>query len=107
MTIRYLKKHAALEGHVAVDDAEALAQWLLKQPSPAVHLGKCEHLHAAVLQVLLALRPRLVKPPTDALLAGVLAGVQAGVQADDRSNDRTTQLKVGHRSDSGLSASDR
>ena len=25
MTIRYLKKYAALEGHVGVDDAEALA----------------------------------------------------------------------------------
>jgi hypothetical protein len=77
MTIRYLKKHAALEGHIAVDDAEALAQWLLKQPQPAVHLGRCEHVHAAVLQVLLALRPRVVKPPADALLAGVLAATPA------------------------------
>ena len=75
MTIRYLKKHAALEGHVTVDDAEALAQWLQQQAVPAVHLGKCEHLHAAVLQVLLALRPRLKALPADAHLAGVL---QAG-----------------------------
>jgi hypothetical protein len=73
MTIRYLKKHAALEGHIGVDDAEPLAQWLLKQPKPTVHLGKCEHVHAAVLQVLLALRPQVAKPPADALLAGVLA----------------------------------
>jgi hypothetical protein len=73
MTIRYLKKYAALEGNVAVDDAEALAQWLLKQPSPAVNLGKCEHVHAAVLQVLLALRPRVTAVPADARLAAVLA----------------------------------
>jgi hypothetical protein len=73
MTIRYLKKHAALEGVVGVDDAEALAQWLLRQAAPAVHLGKCEHLHGAVLQVLLALRPKLSEPPADALLAAVLA----------------------------------
>ena len=72
MTIRYLKKHAALQGIVGVDDAEALTQWLLKQTAPAVHLGKCEHLHGAVLQVLLALQPRLVAPPPDPLLAGVL-----------------------------------
>jgi len=74
MTIRYLKKHAALEGSVSVDDAEALAQWLQQQARPAVHLGKCEHLHGAVLQVLLALRPRLVAAPADPLLAAVLRG---------------------------------
>jgi len=74
MAIRYLKKHAALEGSVLVDDAETLTQWLLQQPAPAVHLGKCEHLHGAVLQVLLALRPRLVAAPADPLLAAVLRG---------------------------------
>jgi hypothetical protein len=72
MAIRFLKKYAALEGHVAVDDAEALAQWLQKQAAPAVHLGKCEHVHGAVLQVLLAYRPRVTVPPADALLASVL-----------------------------------
>jgi len=72
MTIRYLKKHAALEGHVAVDDAEALAQWLLQQREPAVHLGKCEDVHGAVLQVLLALRPTFKSSPADPLLARVL-----------------------------------
>jgi hypothetical protein len=72
MAIRYLKKHAALEGHVAVDDAEALATWLRGQAAPAVHLGKCEHVHAAVLQVLLALRPRIAAAPADARLAQAL-----------------------------------
>jgi len=74
MAIRYLKKHAALEGSVSVDDAETLTQWLLQQPAPAVHLGKCEHLHGTVLQVLLALRPKLVATPADPLLAAVLRG---------------------------------
>lgn len=73
MGIRYLKKHAALEGHVAVDDAEALGAWLRAQPKPAVHLGRCEHVHAAVLQVLLALAPRVSAPPPDPRLAAVLA----------------------------------
>lgn len=72
MTIRYLKKYAALEGNVSVEDAEALAQWLQKQKAPVVHLGKCEHVHSAVLQVLLALRPKLAVAPADRLLAGVL-----------------------------------
>jgi hypothetical protein len=73
MGIRYLKKHAVLEGHVRVDDAEALAKWLQAQRKPAVHLGACEHVHAAVLQVLLACRPTLVAPPPDRWLAQALA----------------------------------
>ena len=72
MTIRYLRKHAALEGHVAVDDAEGLAQWLLQQREPAVHLGKCDGVHGAVLQVLLALRPVVKALPSDPFLASVL-----------------------------------
>lgn len=73
MTIRYLKRHAALEGDVGVEAAEELAQWLAGQKSPAVHLGKCGHVHAAVLQSLLALKPRIVAAPPDALLAAALA----------------------------------
>ena len=72
MAIRYLKKHAALEGHVSVEDAEALAGWLREQRQPAVHLGKCEQVHTAVLQTLLALRPRIVAPPPERWLAAAL-----------------------------------
>ena len=72
MGIRYLKKHAALEGCVSVEEAEELAQWLRAQSKPAVHLGNCEHVHAAVLQVLLALRPRLVARPAEPWLDRVL-----------------------------------
>lgn len=74
MGIRYLKKHAALEGHVGADDAEALALWLREQNAPAVQLRKCEHVHAAVLQVLLALRPRVLTPPPGRWLAQALSG---------------------------------
>ncbi len=77
MPIRYLKKHAALDGVVTVDDAESLAQWLQRQGAPAVHLGKCEHVHGAVLQVLLALKPRLCAPPADPWLAAILASALA------------------------------
>jgi hypothetical protein len=74
MGIRYLKKYAALEGVVSAEDAEPLQHWLQQQPRPAVHLGKCEDVHAAALQVLLALRPKLMAPPTaNPWLAQVLA----------------------------------
>jgi len=39
MAIRYLKKHAALEDIVTVEDAETLLEWLKKQKKPAVTWG--------------------------------------------------------------------
>jgi len=77
MAVRYLKKHAVLEGVVTAEDAETLAQWLRGHAKPAVHLGQCEHVHAAVLQVLLALRPRLVSAPADLWLARALGAGDA------------------------------
>ncbi len=85
MAIRYLKKHAALEGVVSVEDAEALLQWLRARPEPAVHLGKCEHVHGATLQVLLAVKPKLVALPKDPWLASVLAEASHAAAADQPS----------------------
>lgn len=65
-------RHAALEARVSVEDAEALQRWLVDQAKPAVHLGKCEHVHAAVLQVLLALRPAVTAAPPDPRLRQAL-----------------------------------
>lgn len=73
MGLRFLKKHAALEGIVSAEEAQALADWLREQKAPAVHLGRCEQVHAAVLQVLLALRPRIVAMPAERWLAAALA----------------------------------
>ncbi len=72
MGIRYLKKHAALEDIVTVEDAETLMTWLKAQPKPAVNLSKCKHLHAAVLQVLLALRPQVIGEVSDPWLNAAL-----------------------------------
>lgn len=72
MGIRYLKKHAALEDIVTVEDAEALQEWLKKQSKPAVNLSKSQHVHAAVVQVLLALRPSIVGEVPDPWMAKAL-----------------------------------
>ena len=77
MGIRYLKKHASLEDIVTVEDAEALFDWLKQQTKPAVNLSKCVHLHAAVLQVLLMVRPKVVGAVSDPLLSQALAYNQA------------------------------
>ncbi|WP_157271785.1 hypothetical protein [Azohydromonas aeria] len=72
MGIRYEEGTALLEGIVGVEDAEGLAAWLREQPAPAVALSDCEHVHGAVLQVLLALRPRVAARPAPGWLDGVL-----------------------------------
>lgn len=73
MGIRYLKKSVTLQGRISAEDAEELQQWLKSQPRAAVNVGKCEHMHAAVLQVLLALRPRVTGTPADPWLQAALA----------------------------------
>lgn len=72
MGIHCLDRAAVLDGHVSVEDAETLLAHLRTLARPAVDLSDCEHVHAAVLQVLLAVRPVLLAPPRDARLAGVL-----------------------------------
>jgi hypothetical protein len=81
MGIRYLKKYAALEGQVGAEDAEALALWLRAHKAPAVRMAKCEHVHAAVIQVPLALAPRVVTPLKEPWLAAAIGPRASGVEA--------------------------
>lgn len=74
MPFEYEHDCALLLGSVTADDAEVLSQWLQLQDAPSIDLGGCEHLHGAALQVLLALRPRVLVPPLDPFLASVLQG---------------------------------
>ncbi len=77
MPIRYLKKHAALEDIVTVEDAEGLQKGLNNHSKPAVNLSKCKHMHASVLQVLMALKPALVGEVQDPWLHAALCSPQA------------------------------
>ena len=48
-----------LEGPCRVEDAEPLLGWLQADRNRIVDLTEAEHLHAAVLQVLMALKPSI------------------------------------------------
>lgn len=63
---------ARLSGHIAIEEAEVLAEWLRATPEATLDLAACEGLHSAVLQVLLAGAARLSAAPPDALLATLL-----------------------------------
>ena len=53
-----------LEGACPSDDAETLLQHLTASPQATVDLRNCLSIHTAVIQVLLAAKPRLLGPPT-------------------------------------------
>jgi hypothetical protein len=52
-----------LEGACPSDDAEVLLQHLTGSPPATVDLRNCQSIHSAVIQVLLAARPKLLGPP--------------------------------------------
>jgi len=52
-----------------VDEALDLQEWLGVAETPRVDLSACTHLHTALFQILLAVRPRLSGSPADPFLA--------------------------------------
>ncbi|TCH99106.1 hypothetical protein EJV46_11255 [Roseococcus sp. SYP-B2431] len=67
-----------LEGLCRVEDAEVLAALLQRLPGSAVDLTRCEGLHAAVAQAILALAPPLTGVPADPFLRELLLPALAG-----------------------------
>jgi hypothetical protein len=59
MSVRLEGQVVRLEGPCRVEDAEPLLAWLQADSSRSVDLTGAEHVHAAVVQVLMALRPPL------------------------------------------------
>ena len=62
-----------LAGRCGVEDAEVLQHHLLAAPRSTVEWSTCEHLHSAVIQVLLAAKPRIRGSPSSALLRAHIA----------------------------------
>ena len=66
-----------LAGRCGVEDAEALQRRLLAAPRSTVEWSTCEHLHSAVIQVLLAGKPRIRGLPSNAFLRTHIAPLRA------------------------------
>ncbi len=58
-----------LQAECSVEEALALLEQLAVPVPPGVDLRACTHLHTALVQVLVACRPRVEAPPDDAFLA--------------------------------------
>ncbi|MEY2666502.1 MAG: hypothetical protein RLZZ384_673 [Pseudomonadota bacterium] len=65
MAIEYKKSLAVLTDFVGVEEAENLLQWLLKNPKGKINLAGCMHIHAANLQVFMAVKPQVSVWPAD------------------------------------------
>jgi len=59
MTVKSQDGQIILEGRCRVEDAEALLTALQQQPNGVVYLDMAETIHSAVVQVLLAAKPRI------------------------------------------------
>lgn len=68
MPAEFESDRAVLSGLCGAEAAEPLLGWLIDHPGGPVDLSRCRHLHAAVLQVLLAARPEIAGEPRDAFL---------------------------------------
>ncbi|NBN92936.1 MAG: hypothetical protein EBS54_02245 [Betaproteobacteria bacterium] len=77
MPIEFGEDTAVFSGVCSVDEAEGLLSWMMQNPEGSADLQACEHLHAAVLQVLMACRPRLSAVPPPGFLLETLAAVQS------------------------------
>jgi len=80
MTVRSQDGQIILEGRCRVEDAEALLTALQQQPDGVVHLDKAETIHSAVVQVLLAAKPRIAGASKHDFLTkhGVLRDAEGG-----------------------------
>lgn len=65
MTVRVADGVILLEGHCPVEDAEPLLVALRETAAPRVDLSHVGQLHMAVAQLLLAVRPLVLVPPSE------------------------------------------
>jgi len=68
MPFNFAKSTATAEESCTVEDALPLLEFLISNRGAKVDLGPCANLHTAVLQVLLAVKPKIVALPREAFL---------------------------------------
>jgi hypothetical protein len=78
MTVRLDGGVAWLEAACGVEDAEALLTCLLSSGASVVDVSNATHLHASVLQVLLAFGPTVAGAPADPFLRRFIVSALTG-----------------------------
>jgi hypothetical protein len=68
VSLRLEKGTIYLEGECPVEDAEPLLELLQAEPAARIDWRRCERLHTAVVQVILAAAPDCIGPCGDAFV---------------------------------------
>ena len=68
MTVVIEKDRILIQGICGADDVEVLMSALRAHGSSIVDLSEADHLHTAILQVLLAFRPSITGTPRDTFI---------------------------------------
>jgi hypothetical protein len=79
MPLRFEEDCAHLEGHCVVDEALPLLEFLKDAAIPEVELAACDSMHTSLLQVLAAVRPKMLSLPTEPQLAGLVVSLGGGL----------------------------
>jgi hypothetical protein len=82
MPLVFTETQVRFEAVCTVEDALPLLEYLKANAAPEVDLSACTHLHTALLQLLLAVRPRLASPPADPTLARWVAPLLSDARDD-------------------------
>jgi hypothetical protein len=78
MPLVFTEARVSFEEVCTVEDALPLLEFLKGSDAPEVDLSACTYLHTALLQLLLAARPRIAVPPADPALARWVAPLLSG-----------------------------
>lgn len=72
MPINFQNNVAYCSGVCDIEEAESLLEWVLKKRKPKCDLTELEHMHTAILQVIIAANIELVAAPVDPKLKAIL-----------------------------------
>ena len=72
MTVRQEGDLIFLEGRCTAEEAEVLLFTLLDRPECVIDASGLTRAHLAVVQILLALKPDMLAPPADPVLANII-----------------------------------
>lgn len=68
MSVRVADGIIFIEGRCRIEEAEPLLGYLLEDADRRVDLSACDALHSAVVQILMATKPRITGKPVDPFL---------------------------------------
>jgi hypothetical protein len=75
-----------LEGVCPVGDAEPLLRLVTSNRDAMVDWRRCEEAHTAVIQILLATKPKLLGPPANAFLRSRIAPLMSDMHSPGKSS---------------------